>query len=119
MRPVKTIIRVNITRIYFFSFFSVNQISKKTVDPYRSRTFHENPEDVPEDGDGGAEDEDGKQERADGICDFVLGLKDKRKKMRLKEACERFSEETSDGVFHSHEVIKRSGQEKKKRQHFA
>lgn len=37
-------------------------------------TFHEDPEDVSEDGDGGAKDEDREEEGADGVCDLALGL---------------------------------------------
>lgn len=40
-------------------------------------TFQEYPKDVSEDGDGGAEDEDREQKRTDGICDFILGLKER------------------------------------------
>lgn len=43
--------------------------------PHVPLTFHENPEDVPEDGDGGAQDEDGEEEGADGVCDLALGLR--------------------------------------------
>lgn len=41
----------------------------------RLGTFHEDPEDVPEDGDGGAEHKEGEQEGADGICHFVFWLR--------------------------------------------
>lgn len=37
-------------------------------------TFHEDPEDVSEDGDGGAKDKDREEEGADGVCDLALGL---------------------------------------------
>lgn len=41
-------------------------------------TFHEYPEDISEDGEGGAEDKDGKQECTDGICNFILRLKEQK-----------------------------------------
>lgn len=37
-------------------------------------TFHEDSEDVPEDGEGGAEDKDREEEGANGVCDLALGL---------------------------------------------
>lgn len=43
----------------------------------RGGTFHEDPEDVSEDGDGGAEHKDGEQEGADRIGHFVFRLQRK------------------------------------------
>lgn len=42
--------------------------------PHPSLTFHEDSEDIPEDGEGGAEDEDREEEGADGVCNLALGL---------------------------------------------
>lgn len=42
--------------------------------PHPLPTFHEDPEDIPEDGEGGAKDEDGEEEGADRICNLALGL---------------------------------------------
>lgn len=42
--------------------------------PHPLLTFHEDREDVSEDGDGGAKDEDGEEEGADGVCNLALGL---------------------------------------------
>jgi len=39
------------------------------------QTFHEDSEDVLEDGEGGAQDEDREEEGADGVCDLALGLR--------------------------------------------
>ena len=49
-----------------------------------TNTFHQYPEDVSEDGDGGAEDEDGEQERTDGICNLILGLKEREGEKRFE-----------------------------------
>lgn len=57
-------------------------------------TFHQYPEDVSEDGDGGAQDEHGEQERADGICHFVLGLEERKTVCGDQDE----SGEASDGV---------------------
>lgn len=38
-------------------------------------TFHQDPKNIPEDGDGGAEDKDGEEERTDGVCHFIVWLK--------------------------------------------
>ncbi len=52
-------------------------------------TFQEYPKNVSEDGDGGAEDKDGEQERTDGICNFILRLKERKEVMETLKSEQR------------------------------